>query len=54
MCVCVCVCVCVHTEAIDDNSEEIAGTSGSCHGDLMHERGTVALVYAKLMQTTIL
>ena len=42
-----------HTEAIGGNSEEIACTSGSCHGDLMHGRGALALAYAKMMQTGI-
>ena len=36
-----------HTEAIGSNSEEIARTSGSCHGDLTHGRGALALAYAK-------
>ena len=43
-----------HTEAIGSNSEEIARTSGSCHGDLTHGRGALALAYAKMMQTPIL
>ena len=40
-----------HTEAIGGNSKEIAHTSGSCHGDLTHGRGALALGYAKMMQT---
>ena len=43
-----------HTEAIGSNSEEIARTSGSCHGDLTHGRGALALAYAKMMQTAII
>ena len=35
----------LHTEAI---GEEIAGTLGSCHGDLMHGRGVALLL--SLMQ----
>ena len=42
-----------HTEAIGSHSEEIACTSGSCHGDLTHGRGALALSYAKMMQTPI-
>ena len=42
-----------HTEAIGGNSEEIARTSGSCHGDSTHGRGALALAYAKMMQTPI-
>ena len=42
-----------HTEAIGGNSEEIARTSGSCHGDLTHGRGALALAYAKMMQIAI-
>ena len=38
-----------HTEAIGGNSEEIARTSGSCHGDLTHGHGALALAYAKMM-----
>ena len=43
-----------HTEAIGGNSEEIARTSGSCHGDLTHGRGALGLAYAKMMQIAIL
>ena len=43
-----------HTEAIGGNSEEIVRTSGSCHGDLTHGRGALALAYAKMMQIAIL
>ena len=42
-----------HTEAIGSNSEEIARTSGSCHGDPTYEHGALALAYAKMMQTPI-
>ena len=42
-----------HTEAIGGNSEEIARTSGSCHGDLTHGRGALGLAYAKMMQIAI-
>ena len=43
-----------HTETIAGNSEKIACTSGSCHGDLTHGRGALALAYAKMIQTAII
>ena len=43
-----------HAEAIGGNSEEIARTSGSCHGELTHGRGALGLAYAKMMQIAIL
>ena len=42
-----------HCQAIGNNIEEIAGTSGSCHGDLTHGRSALALTYAKMMQTAV-
>ena len=43
-------CMCVE---LPDMYRWVELPDNSCHGDLTHRRGTLALTYGKMMQTTI-